>query len=150
MLATTKNKSAYDLLTIQCLFLTLHCARFNFKSTPFTLEPEHSHNCQYFFCVRQATHQIFRSSEDANWAVQRRSSTIPPEFGGQICVVRPGFSMPFLMEYLLITVSSINRRGGVAQLVERRTRVKNVVLTRCRRAQPPCVYARIRMIMSAC
>ena len=28
-------------------------------------------------------------------------------------------------------------------------RVKNVVLTRCRRAQPPCVYARIKMITHA-
>ena len=59
---------------------------------------------------------------------------------------------------------------GVAQLVERRTqdpkdrgsnhvrsthkivsffRVKNVVLARCRCAQPPCVHARIRMITYA-
>ena len=69
----------------------------------------------FFFCscVRQALHQIFRSSDDANWAVRRRSSTVPhslvamsvlfgqvflhrsPQFGGHVCVVRPGFPPPF-------------------------------------------------------
>ena len=79
----------------------------------------------FLLCCRQGVHPIFRSSGDANWAVRRRSSTVPyslvatsvffrqatsvlfrqvflhrsPQFGGQVCVARPGFPTPFLVEW---------------------------------------------------
>ena len=86
-----------------------------------------------------------------------------------------GATYPQLHVLLVVLLGRLEYWGdGVAQLVERRTRgsmtsvtpvrtplgapetfvkkkiqVKNVVLTRCRCAHPPCVDARIRMITYA-
>ena len=78
--------------------------------------------------------------------------------------------MMMMMMTAMINIMATSNGDGVSQLVERRTQdpkeegsipvrsirktceffgVKNVVLTHCRWAQPPCVYTSTRMIMHA-